>query len=100
MDVGRLAGGHQGLVQLPADRIYNNIDRPTKHYSYHRRRINTEEKAKVVTAIWGMESFNSMPRWLFCTRMILKKRMNRIMATWRNDCFGKMDEDPVDIIPN
>ena len=25
--------------------------------------------------------------------MILKKRMNRIKATWRNGCFEKMDDD-------
>ena len=28
----------------------------------HRRRINTEEKVKVVAAIWGADLFNSLPR--------------------------------------
>ena len=35
----------------------------------HRRRINTEEKAKVVAAVWGKE-FNSSLRSLFWTRTI------------------------------
>ena len=30
----------------------------------------------------------------------LKKRMNRITATWRNGCFGKMDNHLVHTIPN
>ena len=33
----------------------------------HRRRIKTEEKTKVIAAVWGTE---------FCTRTILKNRMN------------------------
>ena len=30
----------------------------------------------------------------------LKKRMNRITATWQNGCFKKMDDHPVHTIPN
>ena len=26
--------------------------------------------------------------------------MNRITATWRNGCFGKMDDRPVHTVPN
>ena len=37
----------------------------------------TEEKATVV-AVWGTE----LPHWIFPTRMISKKRINRIKATW------------------
>ena len=48
------------------------------------RRIKTEEKAKVVTAVWGTELIQ-----IFSTRMILKKRINRIKATWRKKCFKK-----------
>ena len=29
----------------------------------HRRRIELEDKAKVVASVWGTES---LPRWLFC----------------------------------
>ena len=38
----------------------------------HRRRIYTEDKAKVVAAVWGTEYFlfNSLPRYLFSTRTI------------------------------
>ena len=37
---------------------------------------------------------------IFTTRMILKKRMNRIKATWWNGCLEKMDDHPVHTIPN
>ena len=30
----------------------------------------------------------------------LKKRMNRIMATWENGCFEKIDDHSVHTIPN
>ena len=39
-----------------------------------RRRIKTEEKAKVIAAVWGTTIFSF-------TRMVLKKRMKRIKAT-------------------
>ena len=43
----------------------------------HRRRIRTEEKAKIVAAVWGGENFfNSLTRKLFSTKNILKNRMN------------------------
>ena len=42
----------------------------------HRRRIKTEEKAKVLAAVWGQNLFNSLPRELFCAGTILKNRMN------------------------
>ena len=32
--------------------------------------------AKVVAAVWRTEFLNSLPRQLFCTKTILKKRMN------------------------
>ena len=43
---------------------------------YHKRSIDTEEKAKVVGAVWGRNLFNSLPHLLFCVRKILKNRMN------------------------
>ena len=46
----------------------------------HSRRIRTEEK--VVTDVWGDEIIiNTMPQIIFSTRIILKKRVNRIKAT-------------------
>ena len=36
----------------------------------------------------------------FFARMVLKKRMKRIKATWRNGCFEKINDHPVDTIPN
>ena len=34
--------------------------------SPHGRMIKTEEKAKVVAAVWGRNIFNSLPHYLFC----------------------------------
>ena len=42
----------------------------------------------------GRNSINPMPQYRFTTRMILKKRMNRTKATWRNGCVEKMDDHP------
>ena len=39
----------------------------------HRRRIKTEEKEKVFAAVWEQNLFNSLPRYLFCTRKFKKK---------------------------
>ena len=44
---------------------------------------------------WGGNCFNSLPH-----QDDLNKRMNRITATWRNECFGKMDDHNVHTIPN
>ena len=46
-------------------------------HSLHRRRIKTEEKATVVTAVWG-DIICSIPchaSYFFCTRTILKNKM-------------------------
>ena len=42
----------------------------------HRRRIKTEEQAKGVAAVWGKEFIQFLAVQLFCSRLILKKRMN------------------------
>ena len=42
----------------------------------HRRRINTEEKAKVVAAVWGTEFIQFLAALALCTRTILTNRMN------------------------
>ena len=42
----------------------------------HRRRINTEEKAKVVAAVWGTEFIKFLAALADCTRTILKNGMN------------------------
>ena len=36
----------------------------------HRRRINTEEKTKVVAAVWGTEFVQSLSTLIFCTKTI------------------------------
>ena len=54
-----------------------------------RKRIKTEEKAKVLAAAGGMEltQFHAAPAIVHQDDS--KKRMNRIMATWQNGCFEK-----------
>ena len=62
----------------------------------HRRRIKTQEKVKVVAAVW----IQFLPALDISIWMMLKKKMNRIMATWRNGCFEKMDDHQAHAIPN
>ena len=66
----------------------------------HKRRIKTEEKAKVVTAVWGTELFKFVATLAISHQDDLKKRMIRITASWRNGCFGNMNDHPVQTIPN
>ena len=68
--------------------------------SWHRRRIKTEEKAKVVADVQGTELIQFLAALAIFHQDDLKKRMNRITATWRNGCFGKMDDYLVHTIPN
>ena len=57
--------------------------------------------AKVLAAVWG-DRIDSIP----CRTIAifhqdeLKKRINRITATWQNGCFEKMDDHPVHTTPN
>ena len=55
----------------------------------HRRRLNTEEKAKVVAAAWGTALILLLAALAILHQDDLKKRMNRIMATGRNGCLEK-----------
>ena len=54
----------------------------------------------VVTAVWGTGFFKFFASLAIFHQDDLKKRIKRIMATWRNGCFGKMDDHPVYTIPN
>ena len=53
----------------------------TEESLLHRKRIYSEEKAKVVAAVWGKNLFNSLTRKLFCTGIILKNRMNSYFSS-------------------
>ena len=44
-------------------RIFASKDRDVLAQGYHRKRIELEDKAKVVASYWGTES---LPRYLFC----------------------------------
>ena len=57
----------------------------------HRRRIKTEEKAKVVAGVLGMELIQSLDA-LVIFHQVFKKRMNKIEATWWIGYFEKMDD--------
>ena len=64
------------------------------------RRIKTEEKTKVVAAVLRTELIPFLAAQDIFHQDELKKRMNRIKATWRNGCSEKMDDHPVHTIPN
>ena len=55
----------------------------------HRRRTKTEEKAKVVAAVWGTEMMQFLAALAILHQDALKKGINRITATWWNGCFEK-----------
>ena len=58
------------------------------------------QNKKVVTAAWGMELIQFLAALVILHQDDLKKRVNRITATWRNGCSGKMDDHPVHTKPN
>ena len=61
---------------------------------YRRRRLKTEEKA----AVWGKKFIQILAALVAIFHQDdLRKKMNRITATWRN---GKVDNHPVYNIPN
>ena len=47
---------------------------------HHRRRIKTEEKAKVVASIWGEELMHFLAALAVLPRTILKNRMNPFLS--------------------
>ena len=51
-------------------------------YTWHRIRINTEEKTKVIAAAWGTEFIQFVAVLAILHHDDLKKRINRIMAFW------------------
>ena len=55
---------------------------------------------KVVAAVWGTELIKFFAALAIFQTDELKKRMNIITATWRNGCFGKIDDHPGHTIPN
>ena len=69
-------------------------------YFVHRRRIKIEDKTKVIGAIWGTELIQFLAALAIFHQDDLKKRTNRITATWQSGCSGKMDDHPVHTKPN
>ena len=68
---------------------------------YHRIRIKTEEKTKVVATVWGTEFIQFIATLAIFLQDDLKKKRKRKTATGQNGCcFGKMDDHPVHTIPN
>ena len=66
----------------------------------HSQEEQTEVKTKYVAAVWGTKLIQFLAALAIFLQNDLTKRMNRITATWRNGCFGKMDDHPVHTIPN
>ena len=64
------------------------------------RRIYTEEKAKVVAAAYGTEMIKFLAALAILHLADLKKRRNRISATWGKGCFEQMNDYPVHTTPN
>ena len=56
---------------------YSNSNCPTDRGVGHRKRIKTEEKAKVVASVWGVRIYSSPCRAsCFAYKPILNNRMN------------------------
>ena len=55
---------------------YTLLDKPSVDGHWHRRRIKTEEKAKVVASLWGAEFIQFLAALAILPRKILKNRMN------------------------
>ena len=66
-----------------------------KKQEAQRKRIKTEEKAKVVAAVWRTELIRFLAALDICHQDDFEKRINRIKTTWRNGCFEKMDDHPL-----
>ena len=70
-------------IYRKTERLWNRFRVLPERYEY-RKRIYTEAKAKVVSALWGTEFI----QFLAALQDDLKKWMNRKMDTWWNGCFG------------
>ena len=58
-----------------------------------------EEKAMVVAAVWGTKFIQLQATLKILHQDDLKNRMNRRTDTWRNGCFGKIDDHLVHTPP-
>ena len=74
-----------------------SLDTPPIHHS---RRIKIEEKAKVVVAVWGTELIKCLAALAIFRKDDFKNKIKRLTVTWRNGCFGKLDDHPDNTIPN
>ena len=91
-------------IHITHSTLYSSLPSAQATAAYHqlsnyRRRIKTEEKAKVVATVWGTELIQFHAELAIFHKDDLKKRMNRTLATWRNGCLGKMDDHPVHTLP-
>ena len=60
----------------------------------------TEEKAKVITIVWGTETIQFHAALQIQHQDDLKKKINRRKDVWQNGCFRKMDYLLVHTKPN
>ena len=66
----------------------------------NRKKIKTEEMAKVVAAFWGTELIQFLASLAIFHQDDFKKRMNRIRVTWWNGGFEKISDCLVNIVPS
>ena len=69
---------------------HKDMERLCTLCSIHRRRIDTEEKAKVIAAVWGPELIQLLAALAILPRTILKNRMKlsfSFKSSWCNSSF-------------
>ena len=67
------------------------VRKPPRPLATQRRRIKTEEKAKVVAAVWGKEFIQFLAALAILPRTVLKKRMNSSFSfrpSWCNSSYS------------
>ena len=65
--------GHSQGNQTFTETVTRELDSSSNLLPNHKRRINTEEKAKFVAAVWGTEFIKFFAaRKIFCTMTILR----------------------------
>ena len=75
--------------------LFWSADVPVNH-----KVLGTEEKAKVVAAVYGTKLLQFFAALAIFHQDEVKNRNIRITAAWRNGYFGKMDGHPVHAIPS
>ena len=97
---GRLCSAPVPALQVssPDRKHWLAAQQNTEHVQSWKKN-QTEEKTKVVAAGWGKEVIQ-LHGAIQIQHQDVKKWMISKTATWRNGCFGKMDDHPFHTTPN